>query len=65
MAFVVGVDGCPGGWIAVARQDDAKPSAKVFATFAALVAAFPEDAIVAVDMPIGLPEFTRHGGRGP
>ena len=26
MAFVVGADGCPGGWIAVARGRDALPS---------------------------------------
>ena len=31
----------------------------------ALVDALPDDAVIAVDMPIGLPDFTRHGGRGP
>ena len=61
---VVGVDGCPGGWVAVWRRDG-KPSVQVFAAFAALIATFPDDAIVAVDMPIGLPDFSRRGGRGP
>jgi predicted RNase H-like nuclease len=62
---VVGVDGCPGGWIAVWRHDGSEPSVQVFPTFAALIATFSDDAIVAVDMPIGLPDFSRRGGRGP
>ncbi|MEW9838458.1 DUF429 domain-containing protein, partial [Mesorhizobium marinum] len=63
---VVGVDGCPGGWIAVGRRRiDDFPSARVFATFAELLKAYPDDATIAVDMPIGLPDFTRQGGRGP
>jgi predicted RNase H-like nuclease len=62
---VVGADGCPGGWIAVAMRGEGKPAAKVLATFAEIVDAFPQDATIAVDMPIGLPDFTRHGGRGP
>ena len=37
----------------------------MFASFAGLLDDFPDDAIVAVDMPIGLPDFSRHGGRGP
>jgi predicted RNase H-like nuclease len=62
---VVGVDGCPGGWIAVWRQKDGQPSVQVFAAFAALIATFPDDAIIVVDMPIGLPDFSQRGGRGP
>lgn len=65
MATVVGVDGCPGGWIAIGRRAPAEPTAAVFSTFQALVAAFPHDATIAVDMPIGLPTSSRHGGRGP
>jgi predicted RNase H-like nuclease len=61
----VGVDGCPGGWIAVWRQDGGRPSVRVFPAFAELIAAFPDDTTVAVDMPIGLPEFSGRGGRGP
>ena len=62
---LVGVDGCPGGWIAVWRQGGDEPSVRVFPAFAELIDAIPEDAIVAVDMPIGLPEFSSRGGRGP
>jgi predicted RNase H-like nuclease len=61
----VGVDGCPGGWIAVWRQDGGEPTVRVFPAFARLIAAFPDDATIAVDMPIGLPEFSGRGGRGP
>lgn len=69
---LVGADGCKAGWIAVRsepgstrRDPDTAPSVDVFSSFAALLAAIPDDAIVAVDMPIGLPEFSQKGGRGP
>jgi predicted RNase H-like nuclease len=69
---LVGADGCKAGWIAVRhepgstpRNPGSTPSVEVFASFAALLAASPDDAVVAVDMPIGLPEFSRKGGRGP
>ncbi|MEP9387454.1 DUF429 domain-containing protein [Mesorhizobium sp. KR9-304] len=62
---VVGVDGCPGGWIAVWRHDNDEPSVRVFAAFAELLNVFPDETIIAVDMPIGLPDFSRRGGRGP
>ena len=64
-SVLVGVDGCKAGWIGVISNPDAAPVAKVFASFAVLVAALPDDAVVAVDMPIGLPEFSQRGGRGP
>ncbi|MCF6098425.1 DUF429 domain-containing protein [Mesorhizobium muleiense] len=62
---VVGVDGCKAGWIAVRRDPGAAPSAAVFPSFAALLDALPIDATVAVDMPIGLPDVSQKGGRGP
>lgn len=63
---VAGVDGCKGGWIAVIRRTPGGPAeAQVFAAFASLLASLPDDAVVAVDMPIGLPEFSGKGGRGP
>lgn len=65
MAFVVGVDGCPGGWIAVFSSDGVACASRVFATFIELVEAFPGDATIAVDMPVGLPEVAGPGGRGP
>ncbi|MFK0689253.1 DUF429 domain-containing protein [Mesorhizobium sp. IMUNJ 23033] len=62
---LVGVDGCKAGWIAVRRDPGAWPSVSVFPTFAMLVDALPADAVVAVDMPIGLPDHSQKGGRGP
>jgi len=62
---VAGVDGCKAGWIAVWRHPEAMPETAVFASFAKLVAFLPQDAAIAVDMPIGLPEFSARGGRGP
>lgn len=64
-AVLVGADGCKAGWIAVRRAPGMGPAVEVFASFTALLAAIPETAIVAVDMPIGLPEFSGKGGRGP
>lgn len=65
MTSAVGVDGCKAGWIVVHRDPGTAPSVCVFASFAALLDALPADAIVAVDMPIGLPDFSQRGGRGP
>jgi len=61
---LAGVDGCKAGWIAVHREADIAPSVTVFPTFQTLLEALP-GATIAVDMPIGLPDFSRKGGRGP
>lgn len=61
---IAGVDGCKAGWIAVIRND-AGTKAQVFGSFADLLTQMPDDAMVSVDMPIGLPDFTTKGGRGP
>ncbi|HXI86411.1 MAG TPA: DUF429 domain-containing protein, partial [Parvularculaceae bacterium] len=53
------------GWIAVMQRPGAPPAVAVYQTFEALTAALPEDAAIAVDMPIGLPDRTGPGGRGP
>ena len=54
--LVVGVDGCRGGWIAAAVDTaGATWAARVVPDFAALLAAFPDAAAIAVDIPIGLP----------
>src|SRR5262249_38835384 len=58
-------DGCKAGWIVVIKQQDRQPEVAIFVSFAELIAGLPDDAVVAVDMPIGLPDFTHHGGRGP
>ncbi len=52
MARVVGVDGCRGGWVAVALPG---PEVVVRATLRAVLETFPDAVCVAVDMPIGLP----------
>ena len=62
---IAGVDGCKAGWIAVTKRRDEPISVRVCGTFGQVLAGLAEDAIVAIDMPIGLPAFTRHGGRGP
>lgn len=51
---VVGVDGAPGGWVAVALGDDCRARVESFENFRKLVVAFPDAEIVAVDIPIGL-----------
>lgn len=63
--IVAGVDGCRAGWIAVMVAEASPPVAVVFPDFGSLLAALPADAVIAVDMPIGLPDTTAHGGRGP
>lgn len=65
-ARVVGVDGCPAGWIAVsiAASGPLVPEVRVHARFADLFAE-AGDAVLAVDMPIGLPDFIGPEGRGP
>lgn len=64
-AALAGVDGCKAGWVAVIERPGAPMQALVFGSFLGLVKALPETSFIAVDMPIGLPDFTRHGGRGP
>ena len=61
-AGFAGVDGCPAGWIAVLRGAGRPPECAIFAAFADIL---DVARIIAVDMPIGLPERTGHGGRGP
>ncbi len=51
----VGVDGCPGGWLAAWRSAPGQPEAKVFPTIDSAVFALAPRTL-AVDMPIGLSE---------
>lgn len=62
---IVGVDGCKGGWIAVSRNGAGRTACRIHATFKTLIASYPPDAIIAVDMPIGLPDRIGRAGRGP
>ena len=64
-ALVVGVDGCPGGWIAVSRAQGSEPRVRVWAEFSQILGCFAHAVAIAVDMPIGLPDFSTRGGRGP
>jgi predicted RNase H-like nuclease len=66
-AQIAGVDGCKAGWVAVtatAKSFD-KAQVKIFATFAELIAELAPRLIIAIDIPIGLPECAIRGGREP
>jgi predicted RNase H-like nuclease len=63
--WIAGVDGCRAGWI-VARHAIETPNAvtvTIYERFADILAQGPT--LVAVDMPIGLPDRIGPGGRGP
>ena len=63
---LAGVDGCRAGWIAVSSHpDEARPRIGIHPRFADLVAALGPSAMIAVDMPIGLPDRVTGPGRGP
>jgi predicted RNase H-like nuclease len=62
--WLAGVDGCAGGWlVAFVRPDGGEVRITVVARFAEVLARPERPAIVAVDIPIGLPERTGTGGR--
>lgn len=70
VTWLAGVDGCKGpddnknGWIAVFCEGDlAKAKAEVFRDFEHLLADPRAAGVIAVDMPIGLPEEGIKGGR--
>ncbi len=55
MSVCVGVDGCPGGWVAVFNDLDAREYAvSVHRRFRDLVQTLDTGTVVAVDMPVGL-----------
>jgi predicted RNase H-like nuclease len=64
---IAGVDGCKAGWIAVVfpRAEPSLAVARIFGTFRDVVAALPPDSVIAIDMPIGLPDQAIRGGRAP
>ena len=65
--WVAGVDGCRAGWIAVLIRADDPHSHRILTapTLAAIADAPEQPAVIAVDMPIGLPERTQGSGRLP
>jgi len=55
---VIGVDGCPGGWVAVVWEIAAGTlSPRVHASFTDLLDAYQDAAALGVDIPIGLSEI--------
>ena len=62
--WFAGVDGCPGGWIAVfIRAEGNAVRVRVVPHFGDIFTDAEAPAVVAVDMPIGLPERAGPGGR--
>jgi predicted RNase H-like nuclease len=59
---IVGVDGCKGGWIAASKLRGQPPHATIYKAFADIARDLPE-ALIAVDMPIGLPDAGSRFGR--
>jgi threonine dehydratase len=62
-AKTIGIDGCKGGWVVCWLQENALQF-QVFSSFEMIVNHFP-NAIIAVDVPVGLPDRVGAGGRGP
>jgi len=65
--WVAGVDGCPAGWLVVLcdRSGLRSPAARIVGSFTDILALPEAPLVVAIDMPIGLPERTIIGGRQP
>lgn len=65
--WVAGVDGCRAGWIAVLMPTDDPEASRIMTVprFEAVADAPEQPAVIAVDMPIGLPERTEGSGRRP
>jgi predicted RNase H-like nuclease len=65
--WVAGADGCPAGWLVVLRETRglAEPRARIVAGFGDILALAEAPRIIAVDMPIGLPDRVTIGGRAP
>jgi predicted RNase H-like nuclease len=62
--WLAGVDGCPAGWlVAFVRPQDGEARFRIVSRFADVLAGPEAPAVIAVDMPIGLPERTGFGGR--
>ncbi len=65
-ALVAGVDGCKAGWVAVVRSlgRGAPAELRLVQSFSELLEVNPQLAVIAVDMPIGLPDRIGPKGRG-
>lgn len=64
MTWVAGVDGCRGGWFVVARDLSSGRTLHLLKhTFAEVLGMRENPRIIAVDVPIGLPDAAVRGGR--
>jgi predicted RNase H-like nuclease len=64
--WLAGVDGCPGGWVVVfARPAGIVAPARVVETFAEIAMGPENPAVIAIDVPIGLPDRSPPKGRLP
>lgn len=62
--WLAGADGCPGGWVvAFVRPVGHEAHVRVVERFADILEAPEAPVVVAIDIPIGLPERAGHGGR--
>lgn len=63
--WIAGVDGCRGGWLVVLRQLDTQGPLRVVLvpTFAEILLLPEQPQIIAIDIPIGLPDKAGIGGR--
>jgi predicted RNase H-like nuclease len=62
--WLAGVDGCRAGWVvALVRPAGEEVRLRVLTRFADIIGAPEHPDIIAVDIPIGLPERTGYGGR--
>jgi predicted RNase H-like nuclease len=62
--WLAGIDGCPSGWIvAYARTDLSEVRVRLVPRFTEVANAPEAPAVIAIDIPIGLPERAGYGGR--
>jgi predicted RNase H-like nuclease len=65
-SWLAGVDGCRAGWVAVfVRPQRDEVRVRIAARFADVLSAPENPTIIAVDIPIGLPDYIGPDGRGP
>lgn len=65
MSFIVGADGCKAGWILAIRQGENPAVIRIALAedIAAIFHLVPDLAVLAIDMPIGLPDVITGPGR--
>src|SRR5437868_733580 len=57
MARIAGIDGCRAGWLRLHKEDiESDVTARVYPTAEAMFGNAEEFAVLAIDIPIGLPE---------